>query len=37
MLIQTKCGIREGFYDFSKEHILEAVDGSLKRMKTSSV
>ena len=32
MLIQTKCGIRAGSYDFSKEHILEAVDGSLKRL-----
>lgn len=39
-LIQTKCGIRvEEFtwFDFSKEHILEAVDGSLKRMKTDHV
>ena len=38
--IQTKCGIRvEEFtwFDFSKEHILEAVDGSLKRMKTDHV
>lgn len=34
MLIQTKCGIRKGFFDFSKEHILEAVDGSLKRLRT---
>lgn len=32
MLIQTKCGIRSGSYDFSKAHILEAVDGSLKRL-----
>src|SRR5690606_29569163 len=31
MLLQSKCGIRQGFWDFSKEHILEAVDGSLKR------
>lgn len=30
--IQTKCGIRKGYYDFSKEHILTAVDGSLKRL-----
>lgn len=37
MLIQTKCGIRQGEYDFSKEHILEAVDGSLKRLQTDYV
>jgi len=34
MLIQTKCGIRKGSFDFSKEHILQAVDGSLKRLRT---
>ncbi len=34
MIIQTKCGIRKGSFDFSKEHILEAVDGSLKRLQT---
>jgi predicted oxidoreductase len=34
MHIQTKCGIRKGMFDFSKEHILEAVDGSLKRLRT---
>jgi predicted oxidoreductase len=34
MLIQSKCGIRRGFFDFSKEHILEAVEGSLKRLRT---
>jgi predicted oxidoreductase len=33
-IIQTKCGIRKGFFDFSKEHILNSVDGSLKRLKT---
>lgn len=33
--LQTKCGIRKGLsFDFSKEHILNAVDGSLKRLKT---
>src|SRR5579859_1530041 len=37
MVIQTKCGIRQGFFDFSKEHILEAVDGSLKRLRTDYV
>jgi predicted oxidoreductase len=34
MMLQTKCGIRKGAFDFSKEHILEAVDGSLKRLRT---
>jgi predicted oxidoreductase len=33
MILQTKCGIRKGSFDFSKEHILEAVDGSLKRLR----
>ena len=35
LTIQSKCGIRKGFYDFSREYILEAVDGSLRRLKTS--
>lgn len=34
IILQSKCGIRKGMYDFSKQHILEAVDGSLKRLKT---
>ena len=34
IFIQTKCGIRKGYFDFSKEHILESVDGSLKRLQT---
>ena len=33
-IIQSKCGIRQGYFDFSKEHILNAVNGSLKRLKT---
>ncbi len=37
LIIQTKCGIRPGYFDFSKEHILEAVDGSLKRLKTDYI
>lgn len=32
MIIQSKCGIRTNQYDFSKEHILEAVDGILQRL-----
>ena len=35
--IQTKCGIRKGCYDFSKEHIISSVEGSLKRLKTDYV
>lgn len=34
VLLQSKCGIRQGTFDFSKEHILNAVDGILKRLKT---
>jgi predicted oxidoreductase len=37
MLIQTKCGIRQGYFDFSKEHILKSVEGSLKRLKTDYI
>ncbi|MFN2123267.1 MAG: aldo/keto reductase family oxidoreductase [Candidatus Promineifilaceae bacterium] len=32
--LQSKCGIREGMFDFSREHILSAVEGSLTRLKT---
>ncbi len=35
--IQTKCGICAGYYDSSEAHILEAVDGSLKRFGLDSV
>ena len=34
VFLQSKCGIRDGYYDFSKEHILTAVDGILGRLKT---
>ncbi|WP_019534689.1 aldo/keto reductase [Paenibacillus ginsengihumi] len=34
MIIQSKCGIRKGMFDFSKEHILESVDGILQRLRT---
>lgn len=37
IFIQTKCGIRNGYYDFSKEHILNSVDGSLKRLETDYI
>lgn len=32
MKIQTKCAIHDGQFDFSKEHILKSVDGSLFRL-----
>lgn len=37
MVIQTKCAIRSGYYDFSKEYILASVDASLGRLKTDYV
>lgn len=38
MIIQTKCAIVPGKrYDFSKEHILNSVDASLKRLQTDYV
>lgn len=39
VIIQTKCGIRrEGpYFDFSTEHILDAVDGSLAALRTDYI
>lgn len=34
LLLQSKCGIRSGFFDFSKQHILDSVDGILTRLDT---
>ncbi|PGY12687.1 aldo/keto reductase family oxidoreductase [Bacillus sp. AFS031507] len=34
IILQSKCGIRKGMFDFSKEYILESVDGILKRLNT---
>ncbi|MBB3657674.1 putative oxidoreductase [Rhizobium sp. BK650] len=34
LLIQSKVGIRKGFFDFSAEHILASVDQSLAALKT---
>jgi predicted oxidoreductase len=34
VIIQSKVGIREGFFDFSKEHILRTVDESLAALNT---
>lgn len=35
--IQTKTGIREGYFDFSYEHILESVDESLAALQTDRI
>lgn len=32
IVLQSKCGICDGYYDASREHILEAADGILKRL-----
>lgn len=37
IVLQTKCGIRKGFFDFSKEHIVNSVNGSLKRLNTDCI
>lgn len=37
IIIQTKCGIRPGFYDFSKEHIINSVNESLRHLKTDYI
>ncbi len=37
MYIQTKCGICGGYYDSSKEHILESVDNSLRKMNLDKI
>lgn len=34
LILQSKCAIHDGMYDFSKEHILSSVEGSLRRLKT---
>ena len=35
--VQTKCAIRNGFFDYSKEHIVSSVENSLKRLKTDYI
>ncbi|MCH5155339.1 MAG: aldo/keto reductase [Clostridiales bacterium] len=37
MVLQTKCGIRGGWYDLSYNHIIESVNGSLKRLNTDYI
>lgn len=34
IVLQSKVGIRDGYFDFSAEHILESVDASLRALKT---
>ncbi len=34
LILQSKCGIRNGQFDFSKEHILSSVEGILSRLQT---
>ncbi|CAA9570049.1 MAG: Putative oxidoreductase SCO7655 [uncultured Truepera sp.] len=34
VILQSKCGIRPGMFDFSREHILASVDGILERLRT---
>lgn len=36
-ILQTKCGIQFGQYNFSKEHIIESVEDSLKRLQTDVI
>ena len=37
IILQSKCGIRKGFFDFSKEYILESVDKILTRLDTDYI
>lgn len=37
MIIQTKCGIRSGMFDFSLEHILASVETSLENLQTDYI
>ena len=34
IFLQSKCGIRQGYFDFSYEHIMESVEASLTRLHT---
>lgn len=35
IILQSEVGIRQGFYDFSYEHIIQSVDEILDRLKTT--
>ncbi|MDD2955029.1 MAG: aldo/keto reductase [Oscillospiraceae bacterium] len=32
MILQSKCGIRKGYYDFSRDYLLQSVEGILSRL-----
>ncbi len=34
IFLQSKCGVRQGYYDLSKPYILDSVDGILRRLNT---
>lgn len=34
IILQSKCGIQKGYFDFSKQHILTSVDNILERLNT---
>ena len=34
LVLQTKCGIRDGYYDLTRDHIFASVETSAKRMNT---
>jgi len=34
IIIQTKCGVKDGYLDLSKEHILKSLENSLKSLNT---
>ena len=34
VILQSKCGIRDGFYDLSGDYVVKSVDGILKRLNT---
>ena len=37
LIIQTKAGIRPGYFDFSAEHLMNSVEGSLKALRTDYI
>ena len=34
VVLQSKCGIRDGMFDFSREHIVSSTEGILRRLET---
>ena len=37
MVLQSKCGICKGYFDFSKEHIVRSVEGILQRLNVEAL